>query len=168
MSITIQQIPGTIPGITQPPAAVHGAKGSQRVQQPGDTALSHPQKPVTDEYVPEEKAEPIGLYRLGREADGKPKIYFDDPARAADEPEQSNGPDTPASEKNVQRCICSTDQVDREIERLKKKQAELERQISTQTGEGQIRGLEQKLAQVESELAQKDNDTYRRQHAVFS
>lgn len=168
MSTMIQQVSGIIPRTTQPSAAAFEVKGPQSLQQPGHTAPGHSSTPVTDEYVPEEKTEPIGLYRLGRDEDGKPKIYFDDPARAADKPEQSSGSDVPTPEKSTQRCICSTDQVDREIESLKKKQAELERQISAQLDEGQLRGLEQKLVQVENELAQKDNDTYRRQHAVFS
>ena len=34
--------------------------------------------------------------------------------------------------------------------------------------EGKVRELEKKLAAVEKELAQKDNDAYRRQNAVIS
>ena len=44
-------------------------------------------KPVTDEYVPEgeKKRESYGRYWLGKDKDGSPKIYFDDPE--ADDPE---------------------------------------------------------------------------------
>ena len=58
--------------------------------------------------------------------------------------------------------------MDREIEKLKKKQQELERQLSAETDETKIKDLERQLAQVERELKQKDNDTYRRQHAVLT
>ena len=70
--------------------------------------------------------------------------------------------------KGPEQCTANTDQVDREIERLKKQKEALERQIDVQTDDVKIKELERKLDQVERELAQKDNDTYRRQHAVFS
>ena len=56
--------------------------------------------------------------------------------------------------------------MDREIEKLKKKQQELEQRINTETDEAKIKDLEHQLAQVERELKQKDNDTYRRQHTT--
>ena len=34
--------------------------------------------------------------------------------------------------------------------------------------EKKVRELERKIAQVEQELSLKDNDTYRRQHTVFT
>ena len=114
---------------------------------------------MVDEYVPEEKQEPSGRYWLGRDEDGRPKVCFDDPERADDKP--SDAP-------KAGRCTGNTDQVDREIERLRKRKETLEQQISAQTDEVKIRELERKLAQAERELAQKDNDTYRRQHTVFS
>lgn len=61
----------------------------------------------------------------------------------------------------------STDQVDREIEQLKKRQEQLEQQLQTAVPE-RAEAIQQQLDQVERELAQKDNDTYRRQHTVFS
>ena len=56
--------------------------------------------------------------------------------------------------------------MDREIEKLKKKQQELEQRLNTETDEAKIKELERQLAQVERELKQKDNDTYRRQHTA--
>ncbi len=80
-------------------------------------------------------------------------------------------------------CVCNTDKVDREIEKLKEKKRELEQQIQSAFGdetpsgyhsmpsgdkvERKIQELEKKLAQVEQELSQKDNDTYRKQHSEF-
>ena len=56
--------------------------------------------------------------------------------------------------------------MDREIEKLKKRQQELGQRLNTETDEAKIKDLERQLAQVERELKQKDNDTYRRQHTT--
>ena len=63
---------------------------------------------------------------------------------------------------------CNTDKVDQEIEKLKKKQQELEQRLNTETDEAKIKDLERQLAHVEQELKQKDSDTYRRQNAVYT
>lgn len=71
--------------------------------------------------------------------------------------------------KPEERCVGSTDGVDREIRKLQERKKQLEQQIQSDAGdEKKIRELEQKLAQVEAELNQKDNDTYRRRHTTFS
>ena len=111
------------------------------------------QKPVTDEYIPEEKQEPSGRYWLERDEDGNPKIHFDDPGQPEKSPEIIRG---------------STDAVDREIENLKREKQKLEQQLSRETDETARKGLERRLSQIENELCQKDNDAYRRQHTVFS
>lgn len=136
-------------------AAAAGVKETPKVQRQKNEAPDHFSKPVMDEYVPEEKREPSGRYWLGKDGDGRPKIYFDDPERAADS-------------KKAELCRGSTDKVDREIERLKRKQDELERQVDIETDPIKVKTLAQTLAQVERELAQKDNEMYRRQHTVFS
>ena len=139
--------------------AAAGMKEPLQVQQTEPESPIQSRTPVVDEYVPEEKQEPSGRYWLGPDEDGRPKVYFDDPERTDDEPSDA---------RKAERCTGSTDQVDREIERLKKRKETLEQQISAQTDEAKIRELERKLAQAERELAQKDNDAYRRQHTVFS
>lgn len=84
-------------------------------------------------------------------------------------PEEKPEPaDTSKEDKKAETCTGNTDKVDREIEKLKKKQAELEQQLNAETDERKIKQLESQLAQVERELRQKDNDTYRRQHTRFS
>lgn len=60
----------------------------------------------------------------------------------------------------------STDEVDSEIENLKNQQKKLSRQI--QNNPSKRAEFERQLAQIEEELRQKDNDTYRRQHTRFS
>ena len=170
----MQSISGINSGAAQPSVPVAGVDELKKVQRPEDETQSRCQKPVMDEYVPEEKPEPSGRYWLGKDEDSKPKIYFDDPERAEDAPDASDrdksaeGPEKSGSDKNGQSCTCNTDKVDREIEKLKKQKQELEQQINRETDESKTEDLKAKLAQIEKELSQKDNDTYRRQHAVYT
>ncbi len=110
-----------------------------------------------DEYISSEKSgrKPSGLYHMGKDENGNPKVLYDDPKKAdGAEPEE---------------VTANTDKVDREIEKLKRQKQQLEQQIKAASGdEEKTKELEKKLAQVESELSQKDNDTYRRQHAVIT
>lgn len=133
--------------------------------------------PVRDEYVPEEKREPTGRYWPGRDEESRPRIFFDDPERAAPdgagEPPDAAAPagDRKAAgpeKKEEERCTGDTGKVDREIQRLKRRQRELEQRLGTETDERKIEKLERELAQVERELRQKDNDAYRRQHMTVS
>ncbi len=164
----------------QPLTTAEKVQGASKVQKPEEEAQGRQLKPVMDEYVPEEPQEPSGRYWMGKDEDGQPKIYFDDPERAANAPKQPE--DTPEAEepnpagqgaKGPERekdkdevWEGNSDKVDREIEKLKKKQQELEQRLGTETDEAKIKDLERQLAQVERELKQKDNDTYRRQHTT--
>lgn len=144
-------------------------------------------RPVTDEYVPEEPREPYGRYWPGKDEAGQPKICFDGPSgeakpKAAEsapaapeenaDPEKGGGPEKPPEKKGrpekEERCVTNTDQVDREIERLKKRQEALKQRIRAEPDEARARDLERQLAQVERELSQKDNDAYRRQHSTYT
>ena len=173
-------------GAVQPLTTAEKALGASRVQEPEETVQNRQLKPVTDEYVRSEPREPSGRYWVGKGGDGQPKIYFDDPERAADAPKQpestsdakksdADAPEEPdpagqgakgpeGKKDKDETWECNTDKVDREIEKLKKKQQELEQRLGTETDEAKIKDLERQLSQVERELRQKDNDTYRRQH----
>lgn len=59
----------------------------------------------------------------------------------------------------------NTDRVDEEIEKLKRRKAEIEQKLKTSVAEEKDR-LEVELHMIQAELAQKDNDTYRRQNAI--
>ena len=131
----MQPISGISSNTAQPSVPIAGADERKKSERSENEAQERRQKPVTDEYIPEEKPEPSGRYSPG---------------------------------KNEKRCTCNTDKVDREIERLKKQKQELERKISRETDENKAEDLKAKLAQAEKELRQKDNDTYRRQHAVYT
>lgn len=130
-------------------------------------------KPVSqDEYISSEKSapKPTGLYRLGQDENGNLKVLFDDPKKTGGTDEKGQPKTNPNSpEKSAEKCTTNTNKVDREIEKLKEKKQQLEKQIQLAYGnEKKVRELERKLAQIESELSQKDNDTYRRQNADIS
>ena len=166
----MQSISGINSGAARPSVPIADVDGPKKVRRPEDETQLRHQKPVMDEYVPEEKPEPTGRYRLGKDEEGKPKIYFDAPdaSDASGRDKSAEGPERSGSDKEGQSCTCNTDKVDREIEKLKKQKQELEQQINMETEESKIEDLKAKLAQIEKELSQKDNDTYRRQHAVYT
>lgn len=140
----------------RPLSAPEKTQGAPKVQKPEEPQSRQP-KATMDEYVPEEPQEPSGRYWMGKDEDGQPKIHFDDPEKAAGAPK-----------KPEEKWVCDTGKVDREIEKLKKKQQELKQQLGTETNEARIKELERQLAQAEQELSEKDNDTYRKQHSTFT
>ena len=71
------------------------------------------------------------------------------------------------SDKASQTTTMDTNNVDREIEKLKNKKAQLEHQLYSADALKK-KELEQQLRQVDAELAQKNNDAYRRHNAVVS
>ncbi len=150
------------------------ALGTPGARPPEEKSPGHPPRPAMDRYVPEEPREPSGRYWLGRDEDGRPKICFDGPERAADAPDPEDPNQSAGAkrwEKTGQRegtCTGNTDKVDREIEKLKRKREELERRLHTETDEARRKELERQLAQVARELDQKDNDAYRRRHSAFT
>lgn len=113
-----------------------------------------------DEYISSEKSgnKPSGLYRMGQDENGNPKVLYDDPKKV--QKKSATG--------KAEECTTNTDAVDREIEKLKEEKRQLEQQIQAETDDEKVKELEKKLARVEAELNQKNNDTYRRQNAVVS
>lgn len=155
--------------------AVSRAEESPKIDRPLSSGQKYSREPAQDRFIPEEKEEPIGLYRLGKDSDGNPKIYFDNPdSRKPDKApkeDESNGPKAAGPKEANQKeesCTCNTDAVDREIEKLKRNLQDLTRQLQSETDETKRNRLEKKLAQIERELSQKDTDTYRKQHAVYT
>ncbi len=138
---------------TMPP----NTEPASRQEQAAAAAREHEDKTanggILDEYTKSEPsdAKPSGLYRFGQDEHGNRKLVFDDP------------------KKDTRTCTGNTDQVDREIQKLKEEAQQLEQQIQAASGDEEKKAaLEKKLAQIQSELSQKDNDTYRRQHTIFS
>lgn len=165
--------------------------GFQTVQDPAE-ARKHPTAnadsdqiskkqiaPLYDEYHPEagEENQPIGLYHPLSDGKNGLRIAFDapDPHSAENDPADLKGENpgknetaANASHAEATSCTVNTDKVDRETEHLKEKKKQLENQLRSASEPENIRELERKLSQVEQELQQKDNDTYRRQHADIS
>ena len=56
----MQSISGINSGAAQPSVPIAGVDETKKVRRPEDETQSHRQKPVMDEYVPEEKPEPSG------------------------------------------------------------------------------------------------------------
>lgn len=169
-------------GAPQPLAAAEKALEASRVPTSEEEAQNRQTKPATDQYVRSEPQNPSGRYWMSKDEDGQPKVSFNDPSRTADalkKPEHipdaqreadPADPDANGPEKDGEgeRWVCDTSKVDREIEKLKKKQQELEQRLASETDEAKARDLERQQAQVEQELKEKDNDTYRRQNSTFT
>ena len=105
-----------------------------------------------DEYISSEKSgsKPSGLYRLGQDENGNPKVMYDDPKRVA-KAKDVQPKEEPA--KKAEKCTTNTDNVDREIEKLKEEKKQLEQQIKAAAGDKEkVKVLEKKLAQIEGEL----------------
>lgn len=111
-----------------------------------------------------------GLYQLTKDENGKGKILYHNSNKKNEMLEEKDRGQQkvkdPSSNNESEECTTSTDKVDREIQKLKEKKKQLEQEIKASSeNEGRIKELKKQLAQVESELSQKDNDTYRKQNA---
>ncbi|MDE5576554.1 MAG: hypothetical protein K2J11_04125 [Oscillospiraceae bacterium] len=161
---------------------VESSVGIDIMRQVGEAARTAPKKPEEipaeessrgvkrDEYVPSEKDEPIGLYSMEQDENGDPEIKFDDPNKSdkSDKSDKADKAEKPEKEKSEsEECTCNTDKVDRELKRLREKAERLEQQLRS-ASEEEAAKLRKQLAEVQSELAQKDNDSYRRSQAEFS
>ncbi len=106
-----------------------------------------------DEYVPSEEKEPIGLYSVSPDENGDPHVSSD----------EKNSSDN--SEGDT--ITANTDKVDREIKALRDKEQALRQKLRS-ADERTEEDIRRELEQVSAELAQKDNDEYRRQNTVFT
>lgn len=141
-----------------------GVKKAEQVGKPDDSKVSATNAMPVDEYIPSDPVK--GIYRPGKDAEGYPKIDYIDPKKDVS-PESKVDDKVSNDPRKSESTTTDTDKVDREIEKLKEKKARLEQEIRT-AEDDQKKRLEQELNQVEAELAQKDNDNYRRQNAVIS
>ncbi len=182
----ISRAAGGVPGLQAD--RLEAASRAERIKEKmGAEPDKRPSAPQVDEYVPGEPPEHAGLYRLGRDEAGERRVIFDDPedgdnapasipareqaagGKPTDGPEKSGAPKTGDDPKKAERCTGNTDKVDREIEKLKAKLAELEQELAQSKDDPEKRSeLEKQLAQVKNELRAKDTDSYRRRHADFT
>lgn len=127
-----------------------------------------------DEYISSEKfgKKPSGLYHMGQDENGNPKIIFDTTQKAEEaESEQPKGAKLKEGSDNdrVKVTIGNMDKVKNEIKKLKEEKKQLEQQLKMVAGnEQKTKELETKLAQVEAELSVKDTAEYKKQHAEYT
>ena len=134
----------------RPMAAAGGIPGTPRPRQAGEEAPNRPPEPVTDQYVHREKPEPSGLYRLGRSGEGQPRLYFDGPETpgSPERDAQAGAPEKGGPAQKAERCTGDTGAVDREIEQLKQRRAELERQLDAETDGARAQELKLSLIHI--------------------
>lgn len=137
-------------------SAAQAAQSAQKAASPAKAAL-----PDYDEYVPEDRTglEHSGFYEPVSGENG-PGLRFDAPE---DESPAARGKPSGKAEQTT----TNTDRVDRELEKLRAEQEKLSGQLRTASPEDAEK-LQKRLSQLENELRQKDNDSYRRAHAVIS
>lgn len=127
-----------------------------------------------DEYISSEKSgkKPSGLYHIGQDENGNPKIIFDTAKKAEEaEGEQPKGArlEEVSDNDRVKVTIGNMDKVKKEIKKLKEEKKQLEQQLKMAAGnEQKTKELEAKLAQVEAELSVKDTAEYKKQHAEYT
>ncbi len=115
-----------------------------------------------------------GLYEIKPDGEGGLRVSFDGGGRARESDGVRRNGNEDGSEsggkkaERSSRCTANTDGVDREIERLKKEKENLERSIRRSEDENEREQLRRRLESVTAELAEKDNDAYRRAHTLFS
>ena len=124
-------------------------------------AKEHPQRAAEFRHEPTESP---GQYWLEPTAEG-PAVRFEPPTAAGGAQDADRATDS--DREAAGRTRCSTDAVDREIAALHRQVSRLEQQLM-HAGPDQEEGLQKDLDAAKRELAYKDNDAYRRQHAVFT
>lgn len=107
-----------------------------------------------DEYVPGEEKEPIGLYSISPDEDGNPRVSLDNEKSKSDYFESDT-------------TTANTDKVDREIKALRDKEQALRQKLRS-ADERTAEKIRHELEEVASQLAQKDNDEYRKQNTIYT
>ena len=144
--------------------AVYGVRSAEDVSEKEQAKAERSSEKLhgRDEYIPSDKDEPIGIYAVSQDEDGDPKINYNSPEKTDKEPDNM-----PERSESSTSCTTNTDNVDREIKQLKERAQQLKQRINSAEGT-EREYLEKQLKSIQSELFQKDNDNYRRQHAVIS
>lgn len=135
----------------------------------GGASPSTAPQPRFDEYVEGKGRQPSpGLYEVKEDGEGGYQVSFQPYSEDGEEAAPAaSGRDVPEGSKTT----VNTDKVDAEIRKLKEKRESLEQQLSQaqDSGDGQkAEALKRKLASADAEVSAKDNDAYRKQHAIIT
>ncbi len=166
-----------------------------KVEGTGKTEPSKPSQPQgsQDEYIPssDKQEKNSGVYRLEKDKNGNSKVTVDQPAEAEEQAESQvesekasktaeeaqtggnkpmkSGGAPKSDDEETSSTTTNTDSVDAEIEKLKKRKAQLQKQLQNNQGdENHRKNVEKQLAQLNAEIILKDSDAYRKQNATYS
>ena len=126
------------------------------------TPPAAPEK-ATDRFERQMPQQSAGVYKISRDDMGRPVVQTDQ-SRQGKPDRVREKPDEQGDKPTIVKTTLNTDQVDREIDKLKQTQTKMEQQIAATKDEKEKQALQTKLEQVKAELKMKDNDAYRRQH----
>lgn len=159
--------------VYRPEQAVNSAAEAEKTanKRPARSDVSSALNAPADDRFTRSEEDPkkvTGLYSLVTDKNGKQSVKFDAPLKQSADKKTSGGGKKSVSAAKNKVCTGDTGGVDREIRKLKEKKQRLERQLSASGGAEDNADLQKQLDSVESELRQKDNDSYRRMHTSFS
>lgn len=141
----------------------HIAQLEQQKGQESRNTSSNDIKKRVDTYEAQPPQQSAGVYQVTHDENGRRIIQVDESCETAQEQPKAK-PQDESEKPNIVKTTVNTDKVDKEIEKLKQTQTQLEQKIAAAKGPKEKEKLEAQLAQVNAELKAKDNDTYRQQH----
>lgn len=141
----------------------HIAQLEQQKGQESRNTSSNDIKKRVDTYEAQPPQQSAGVYQVTHDENGRRIIQVDESCEAAQGQPKAK-PQDESEKPNIVKTTVNTDKVDKEIEKLKQTQTQLEQKIAAAKEPKEKEKLEAQLAQVNAELKAKDNDTYRQQH----
>lgn len=141
----------------------HIAQLEQQKGQEIRNTSSNDIKKRVDTYEAQPPQQSAGVYQVTHDENGRRIIQVDESCETAQGQPKAK-PQDESEKPNIVKTTVNTDKVDKEIEKLKQTQTQLEQKIAAAKEPKEKEKLEAQLAQVNAELKAKDNDTYRQQH----
>lgn len=141
----------------------HIAQLEQQKGQESRNTSSNDIKKRVDTYEAQPPQQSAGVYQVTHDENGRRVIQVDESCETAQGQPKAK-PQDESEKPNIVKTTVNTDKVDKEIEKLKQTQTQLEQKIAAAKEPKEKEKLEAQLAQVNAELKAKDNDTYRQQH----
>jgi predicted RNase H-like nuclease (RuvC/YqgF family) len=141
----------------------HIAQLEQQKGQESRNTSSNDIKKRVDTYEAQPPQQSAGVYQVTHDENGRRIIQVDESCETAQGQPKAK-PQDESEKPNIVKTTVNTDKVDKEIEKLKQTQTQLEQKIAAAKEPKEKEKLEAQLAQVNAELKAKDNDTYRQHH----
>ena len=141
----------------------HIAQLEQQKGQESRNTSSNDIKKRVDTYEAQPPQQSAGVYQVTHDENGRRIIQVDESCETAQGQPKAK-PQDESEKPNIVKTTVNTDKVDKEIEKLKQTQTQLEQKVAAAKEPEEKEKLETQLVQVNAELKAKDNDTYRQQH----